>query len=486
LRRILGDVDLYARTIGKPLRRYQVEPARAIVRAVVERSGRSVTVMMSRQAGKNQLSAICEGYLLTRYQSTVGAQVVKTAPTLRPQLVNSILRLRRILDNPLTRGRWRDELGYIIRLGQARVMFLSAGPGASVVGATASLALEFDEAQDIDQERHDRDFSPMAASTNAARIYYGTAWTEDTLLARAEAECLEAQRRDGVRRAYRVRWEEVAEVVPEYGQFVEAERARLGESHPLFRTQYELETVAGGGRLFSAQQVSQMEGRHGRLRRRADEGVYVAGVDIAGEDEEAADAALRSVKPRKDSTVVTIARLDYADVAPGIMDPRLEVVEHYWWTGRDHRTQFAGLLDLLREVWGVARVCVDGTGVGAGVASFLLAALGEVVCEVVQFTAPRKSELGYGLLAAVNSGRFKVYQETEQSAELREWWAQAEASRYEVRGNQLLAFYVPEEEGHDDFVVSAALCVAAGASYVRAPAAAVVRARPMYEGERWR
>jgi hypothetical protein len=285
-----------------------------------------------------------------------------------------------------------------------------------------------------------------------------------------------------------VPWWVVAEHNPAYGRYVEAEKARLGESHPIFRTQYALETIEGGGGFFSPTQLAQMRGTHARLRRRPDAGTYVAGVDVAGEDEEAADAALRRLKPRRDSTVVTIARLDHADVAVGIREPRLEVVEHYWWTGRGHRTQFAALLDLLRDVWGVTRVCVDGTGVGAGVASFLKAALGESVCEVVQFTAAKKSELGYGLLAAAGSGRLKVYQGDLAGAGdgcLAEWWAEAEACRYEVRREQQISFFVPEDRGHDDFVVSAALCVAAAAGVGIAAAGTEVRARPAYAGERW-
>jgi hypothetical protein len=456
------------------------------LRSVREGLGLSFSVMFARQAGKNELSAQVECLLLNRCQRSPGAQLVKAAPTFRPQVLTSIARLERCLENPLNAGRWARERGYMLRLGEARALFFSAAPGTSVVGATASVLLELDEAQDIDEEKATKDFLPMASTTNATRVYYGTAWTEDTLLAKAQAEAREAK--GGIRRDYRVPWWEVAEHNSAYGQYVEAERARLGESHPLFRTQYSLETIEGGGRFFSPEQLAQMRGSHARLRRRIDEGVYVAGIDVAGEDEEAADAALRRLKPRRDSTVVTIARLDYADVAEGIQEPRLEVVEHYWWTGRDHRTQFAALLDLLRNVWGVSRACVDGTGVGAGVASFLRAALGEGVCEVVQFTAARKSELGYGMLAAAGSGRLKIYQADLGDAGgecLAEWWAEAEACRYEVRREQQLSFFVPEERGHDDFVISAALCVAAAAGLRVRPAGTEVRARPAYADERW-
>ena len=153
--------------------------------------------MMSRQAGKNELSAHIECYLLALFQNR-GGSLVKVAPTQRPQVVNSIQRLSTMLGNPLLKDRWEagarlhDPAG----LGQGDIPF---GPGrfASVVGATASLLMEFDEAQDIDPFKHDRDFVPMTASTNAPRVYYGTAWDDSTLLERVKQQHLESEKRDG-------------------------------------------------------------------------------------------------------------------------------------------------------------------------------------------------------------------------------------------------------------------------------------------------
>src|SRR3546814_13274990 len=94
---------------------------------------------------------------------------------------------------------------------------------------------------DVDAEKFDRDFRPMAASTNAPVVYYGTPWGAGSLLARARAEHLEAERRDGIRRCFRFDWTAVAEHVPAYASYVAGERERLGERHPPFRTQYLLE-----------------------------------------------------------------------------------------------------------------------------------------------------------------------------------------------------------------------------------------------------
>jgi len=162
--------------LGKPLYPYQCEVAEAIVESIAGNHGRIFTVMMARQSGKNQLSAVLEAYLLTCVRH---GTIVKAAPTFSPQITNSRLRLLSMLDTPLTRERIWQSQGHIIGLApQAesallhahagpRVMFFSAGAESNVVGATADLLLEIDEAQDVSHDKFDRDFRPMASTTNA-------------------------------------------------------------------------------------------------------------------------------------------------------------------------------------------------------------------------------------------------------------------------------------------------------------------------------
>jgi len=151
-----------------PLRGYQVEPARAILDSILHGRGDSFAVMMCRQAGKNELSAQLEAYIMNLYQRK-GGGLVKASPTFKPQTVNSILRLCDRLENPWNRGHWRRREGYIVQLGKARCFFFSADPASQVVGGTASLLLECDEAQDVRETKWDKDFEPMTASTNATR-----------------------------------------------------------------------------------------------------------------------------------------------------------------------------------------------------------------------------------------------------------------------------------------------------------------------------
>ena len=61
------------------------------------------------------------------------------------------------------------------------MVFLSAEPAANVVGHIGGIILEVDEAQDVDAEKFDREFRPMAA-TGATIVYYGTPWDDSSLL----------------------------------------------------------------------------------------------------------------------------------------------------------------------------------------------------------------------------------------------------------------------------------------------------------------
>ena len=462
----LGSFSRYA--LHMPLRDYQLEAGNAIVDSVLRARGLTFTVLMARQSGKNELSAHLEAYLLTLFQRR-GGTIVKCAPTMQPQLANSRLRLEGHLRKWLTDRHWHRRGRDRLALGNAEILFLSAHPSANVVGATASLLLEVDEAQDVSEEKYLKDFRPMGATANVTTVLYGTAWTEDCLLEKQRRQCQADQARDGLRRDFSVDWRRVAVHNDAYGRFVAAERGRLGETHPLFRTQYALEALADQGRFFSAQQLAQLAGDH-RRRHRGEAGTtYVAGVDIAGEDETAVDAVLRALHPRRDSTVITIAALDATTCDAIRREPTVRVVEHCYWTGRKHVEQYAAMVDVLRQVFAVTQVAVDASGIGASIASFLAAAIGQRRVTPVVFSAPTKSRLAYSLLATVNGGRLKIYRR-DGSAESEEFWRESTLARYELRGNQTMNFYVDPAEGHDDFLMSLALCVEA-ASLVKHTAA---------------
>ncbi len=171
--------------------------------------------------------------------------------------------------------------------------------------------------------------------------------------------------------------------------------------------------------------------------------------------------------------MLTVGRVrDACDpLFPGV---RVEVVEHLAWTGERHDILAPCLADLLREVWRVRRVAVDATGLGETIARSLAVALGSSRVAAVKFSAERKSALGYGLLAAVNTGRLKLYA-PDGSRECREFWRQAELTRAVYRPNGTLAFFVDDSDGHDDYLMSLTLLVEAASD--AAPRRALGRMR---------
>ena len=437
------------------LRPYQAEIARAILGRIADRRGGSISVEVSRQGGKNEVSAQVELATLLAHASH-GGTIVKCAPTAVPQAQLSLDRLHGRAVEAGLEGIVR-RTGHGVRCGAARAEFLSAERGANVVGHTASLLLEVDEAQDVDPEKFDRDFRPMAASTNAPVVYYGTPWGAGSLLARARAEHVEAERRDGVRRSFRFDWTAVAEHVPAYASYVAGERERLGERHPLFRTQYLLEEVDEAGRLFDDATLAQLSGDHPRLRQPTEGERYVAGLDLAGPDLQ--QGAGRGSD--RDWTVLTIARVRPGNRSGpnGLADlAHIEVVEHQAWQGTATEDLVLALADRLRRVWRVRRLAVDGTGVGAPVADLLTSRLGRERVEAVTFTSERKSRLGFGLLAAAHSGRLRFYA-SDGSREHIECLQQLTWARADYRESGAMRFDVDPARGHDDYVMSAALAV---------------------------
>jgi hypothetical protein len=445
---------------ARRLRPYQREVALAILDSVFGGKGLTFSVEIARQGGKNELSAQLELLLLTLYM-VEPKNLIKCSPTFKPQTVISMMRLKDRLNDAGFDGIWTSELGYIVRLGNARAIFLSADESANVVGNTAHILLEIDEAQDVGKEKYTKEFKLMGATTNVTTVHYGTTWDDNTLLEEVKQTNLELERKDGVKRHFRYDWVEVANYNPDYFAYAVGERERLGENRPLFRTQYRLLPISGGGGFFDARQRAQLQGEHAR-RHWAEAGKsYIAGLDLAGEEEK--DAALLTPNPKRDATVVTIGEAVFSNGDDLIKEPRINIVEHYRWTGKKHTELYAQLVDILKNVWRCRRVVVDATGVGEPVASFLKKALGSRVVPF-HFTAPSKSELGFNLLAAVNSGRLKMYQ-GDGSAEYREFWGEMEKARSQYRPSQTMNFYVDPAQGHDDFLMSLALVVEAGRDY---------------------
>jgi hypothetical protein len=445
------------------LRPYQQEVARAVIDSIQAGKGLTLSVEIARQGGKNELSAHLETLLLTLFMGP-GGSLVKCAPTFKPQTVVSMQRLTDRLDEFGFTGIYHTDMGYIITLGAARAVFLSAEESSSVVGHTADILLEIDESQDVSKEKYTKEFRPMGSATNVTTVHYGTTWDDATLLEEVKQLNLELERKDGIKRHFRYDWEDVARCNPHYRTYVQGERARLGEDHPLFRTQYLLLPIKGGGGFLTRQQVLSLLGQHDRLRQPNPQQTYIAGIDLAGETEETKEAALAAAKPKLDSTVITIAQIDIPPQASSsnLSQPRLSIVEHYQWTGTPHSQLYAQLVNIL-TTWNCERVLVDATGIGQPVASFLRKQIGPRIVPFT-FTQKSKSDMAFELLSLVNSGRIKLYKQ-DGSPEHKQLMYELDKARAQYRPNQTMNFFVDPSDGHDDFLMSLALTAQAAKDF---------------------
>jgi hypothetical protein len=503
-RRALSEVGEFSElAAGLRLRAYQSPVARAIAESVIQRQGRSIVVMFPRQSGKNETQAQVEAYLLMLYSQFPSAEIVKASPTWKPQSLNAMRRLERTLKrNLLTRDRWRKREGFIFQLGEARIFFLSGAPQSQIVGATASLLLEVDEAQDVPISKYDKDLAPMAASTNATRVFWGTAWTSKTLLARELRAAQAAEKKDGLKRVFCLTADDVAREVPAYGQFVAEQVAKLGRNHPLVKTQFFSEEIDAEGGLFPPARRALMRGLHPPACEPSPGHSYAFLIDVAGEDETSGLSPASggteggSQNTGRDSTFLTIVDVDLASLAdPLTKAPTYRVVQRQAWTGVKH-SQLFSVITALASLWSPVYTVIDATGIGAGLASFLAKALGEDKVLPYIFTQKSKSDLGWGFLAVVETGRFKDYLLPTPSPAPGEgagdgglqalFNTQLEHVQYSTSEAQIIRWSVPDgarhpltgQPVHDDAVLSAALCwVLDAQEWASSTAPLVVRAK---------
>jgi hypothetical protein len=367
----------------------------------------------------------------------------------------------------VTAGNWIKESGYIYKLGSARIYFLSGSESANVVGATANRLLECDEAQDISCSKWDKDFAPMAASTNATRVFWGTAWTSKTLLARERIAAEKAQAEDGIRRVWVLSADDVAAEVPAYGDFVAGQVAKLGRNHPMVRTQFFSEEIDAEGGMFPAERIALMQGSHAQQVNPITGQLYAMTIDVAGEDEgaigEDIDAETLALldNPERDATAVTIFNLDLSTMSPDKLGaPSYRVIARYNWIGTKHTKIYNQLKELAR-IWNAEYIVIDSTGIGAGLASFMEKSFPGRVIPFL-FTAKSKSDLGWKFLAVIETGRYK---EPVGSKSL--FWKQAKNCMNQVLTgpNRTMRWGVPDgtrdELGdliHDDELISSSLC----------------------------
>lgn len=487
LRQHQQSMGLYSQNIiGVPLYAYEVEWADRVLATVREGLTETIVIEMPRQSGKNETSAQVETAILAQCARR-GGNIVKTAPTWKPQIVNSKERFAAraaAVTQRLPFLSFKPSQGYKYKCGLAGISFLSADPHASVVGDTASLLLEVDEAQDIDHDKFNKDFAPMRASTGAPLVLYGTTWTDDTLLEQFKRAILEGRAAGHV---FRVLPETVGDANPRYWDFVESEIARLGSrDHPFIRTQYFLEPLTTAGRMLKPDHLELMIGTHARQTQRRNETQIVAGLDFAGADETATLVSLGGQSSR-DSVALSIGAVDWQIVTYGPQEaenvtnqalvPRVRILARYEWVNVNPVTLHSALYELLWNKWKCDRVHCDDTGIGATSTAFLADALNRhgrerVVGRTFDASWNTHTTLAFQYLATVLGGRIQDYQAAgfdpmaiaggesvaTDDVDRHGWWQRGHA-KLEGKPGQKVRAYVPSNEGHDDLLVSEMLMV---------------------------
>ncbi len=295
----------------------------------------------------------------------------------------------------------------------------------------------------------------------------------------------ELERQDGIRRHFAFDWTTLAQINQHYRRFVEGEMQRLGEDHLSIRTQYRLLPISGAGYLLNDLQRLLIKGTHSWLDEpdEDEDGYYVAGMDIGGEDERSQPGdEQQTASGKRDSTIITIGRVSYNELdLPGI-----EIVHQYWFTGMRHLDQYAATCEIMQR-WNIQKLVIDKTGLGEGLASLLTEKFGEERVNGFRFTRPSKSALTFHFLGMINSGRMKLYAVDQAPRPLyEECWHQLTMARYTVPGEGLITMECNPGEAHDDFLISIALCAeAVREMYTPIREASIVAPRRLYEDGRF-
>jgi hypothetical protein len=385
------------------------------------------------------------------------ASIVVATPTFKPQTQLSMQRLQHRLSRHVAlRSQWRRQSAHAFRIRDARTLFFSAHRTANVVGATASDLLVVNEAQDVSPAIFDKHFAPMAAAHNATRLFSGTAWTRDTLLAREERHCRLLQERDGVKRLFVVDGEDIARVHPPYGQFLDAEISRLGRDNPIVVSQYLCREIDAHAGMFNAARRLLMQGDAPAHAAPVAGATYAFLIDVAGQDETMLTSQQLG-NPRRDATTLSIVAIDLGTLST-LRSPTYRVVHRLSWTGAGHLQVF-GQLKSLVEAWRPQHIVIDATGVGEGLWALLDKYFPSRVIPV-KFTQSEKSVIGWRFLAVIESGRFRDCAPTDEVR------IQYEACQSEILPGpaKILRWGVPEgaqtpdgELIHDDFILADAL-----------------------------
>lgn len=448
---------------------YQLMIADAILFSALQGLGWLFVVMISRQAGKNEISAFIQHYILL-YGWYFGKPVsgVKFAPVFKPQVQASMDRLEGaetsdsggMAGSVVTKGRYRKSDGYKYHIGPPRDSnkwaFLSINPTANIASQTAYTLLEGDEAQDIDADKWNKDAAPMVNWNNATTVLYGVAWTKESFIyegmqqAYSMEERLEAELGYRPKLVFKINADVIKLVNENYRKAYENQVARLGKDHIAIRTQYKLEFIDTIGKFFTNEQLARMYSNSYKMHVGPQrDKVYLWAVDVAGQEEEVTttdEATLMAGNHKRDGLFLTIGEL--------MKDGTIIPVCFYQWVGQPHTKMRDLLPKIIKNHWNCLGGICDATGIGEPLAYYLKELLdpnNEGLVEAYKFKAQgdeNKSKLGYLMYNLVANDLVKIANEPTGDPQQAELWRevkwQLENLIREAKKQQTINWYVPQ------------------------------------------
>lgn len=442
---------------------YQLEVADAIIYSALQGLGWFIVVMISRQAGKNEISAFVQHYLLL-YGWYHGVRIsgVKFAPVHKPQVQASMDRLEGadapdaggLAGSVVTKRIWRKSDGYKFHIGTPRDSnkwaFLSINPMANIASQTAFTLLEGDEAQDIDEAKWNKDAQPMTSFQNATTVLYGVAWTKGSFIYQGLQQAYDMESRLEAELGYRPKLvfkidahKVIAAGNEHYRTAFNNLVARLGENHIAVQTQYLLNFVDTIGKYFNEEQIAKLMDSVFEMRQGPKPGSsYIFSIDVAGQEEQPTEIAedVEAGMHKRDATILTIGELR--------TDGTIFPVCFYQWVGAAHTQQRAQIKTILKH-WNCEGGSCDATGLGEPLAYWLIEQLPEMIIEAYKFKAAgdeNKSKLGYLAYAYVQGGLFRMPQRPSNPVQA-DLWDEAEWQLRNLvrvaKKEQKINFHVP-------------------------------------------
>lgn len=330
----------------------------------------------------------------------------------------------------------------------------SASEGSNIEGDSYMLII-VDEAQDVGNFKYSKSISPMGAFYNATKILIGTATTfKGFFYESINRNVDEYKKGNGRRNHFQYNYEVVMKYNPSYAKYIAGEKKRLGEHSDEFQMSYNLKWILERGMFIDNKTFNSLLDEKEGLILEDMKNSHIIGIDLG---------------KKNDSTVLTSIEVDWDN--PVIIEQSKELnipdytVYHVklknWFEiqGDNWNEQYDMIMEFISH-YNVAKVVVDGTGVGDAIYDRLRANLN---CEVIPyvFSKPAKSDLYKHFNSELRGGRITIPAD-ELTRDTREFekFSQEMLDLEKGYSGQCLVVSHPNIAGaHDDFPDSLALAV---------------------------